>query len=203
MTATDFSEFRRNDESDDLAKRMNNLVHDTLAASTPKLVPAFGLHLPYVGPEDVDVALRHAVTSSKGEYHIDDYESYLEMAAMSLLEKQSSIRCMRQTALDRAGNFSKLEADLEVFTKMIKLGDQVDLVCMEHVAKPDTRSDFGAGTRWVKPFLHSNFNGWCQFKMEWIGVNGTFDATVLDLYEACRANEVAYESLTARVDLAS
>lgn len=196
MTGTDFSEFRRGDESDDLVKKLNNLVQDALEASKPKAVPAFGSHLPYIRPDDVDAALRHAVNESTGNYHIDDYEVFLEKFAMGLLRKQSVVRCLRQSELTRQNKPSELADDLETFDKLIKLGDTIDFNVLEHVANPDVRTTVGAGTRWAKPYLHGNFNGWTQYKLEWVGINGTRDATVLDLYEACRANEIEVDRLT-------
>jgi hypothetical protein len=196
MTGTDFSEFRIHDESDDLVKRLNQLVHGALEASKPKTVPPTGIHMPYIHPQDVDEALRHAVEQSTGAFHIDDFEVFLEQSALSFLQKQSVVRCFRQTEFNRQHKMTVLEDDLETFDKMIKLGDAFELTVMEHVAKPDARVTIGMGTRWTKPWLHANYNGWNQFKLEWVGINGTLDATVLDLYEALRANEIEVDRLT-------
>jgi hypothetical protein len=196
MTGTDYSEFRRDDDSDDLVQRLNNLVQDALEASKPKAVPATGVHLPFIRPDDVDAALRHAVKESTGAFHIDDFEIFLEKAALGYLRQQSAVRCFRQSETTRLKKRSALIDDLDTFHKMMKLGDSVDLSVLEHVANPDRRITVAAATRWANPWLHGNFNGWNQFKLEWIGVNGVRDATVLDLYEAVRANEIEVDRLT-------
>ena len=201
VTATNFSDFDMGDKTDDIVYRLACTVHEAIDKSEARSTPDSGIHVPYVFSEDIDEGMKYTLDDMARDdrllYSID-LEKHIEVSTINIMKKVSAARCYKLRAIDvKTNKPTSIGTELSLFDQIIRKGTRTDLTALEHIGTPDTRLSIGAGTRWHKPFLHSNFTGWCQYSQEWVGVDPSAPTTIHDVFEALQANENEVERLRA------
>jgi hypothetical protein len=141
VSATDWKNFfhlRLHPAAQPEMRMLAAAIAEAMALSSPRLLTSDGgWHLPYV------------------------LESELRTQPLTILPRLSAARCARVSYLTHEGKQPEIEADLELFGRLVS-GDVVHASPLEHQAFPDT---YLCGTnKWASPELHGNLTGFCQFR---------------------------------------
>lgn len=127
--------------------------------SRPLLLAPGEWHLPYIRPDDSQVA--HDFLK-KGRITRDEPS---KKEIQELLLKVSAARCARVSYLLHSGRETSVDEDLILYAKLLGSAP-LHASPAEHQATPDTKSysveyDDDA---WDNEFLHGNFTGWIQYR---------------------------------------
>lgn len=165
VTATDWANFlwlRDHKDAEPHLQDLARLVKQAIDGAEIRTLEPGQWHRPYITDDDVDYG--RDVCETKEEFDV-------------LMNKISAARCARISYKPFDGDAS-YERELERYDSLVK-SDRVHASPLEHQATPDTLSHcklykvddrglrteiLGQGTNWSMPHLHSNLDGWIQYR---------------------------------------
>lgn len=115
-------------------------------------------HLPYINLIDWEEATAFCQVGRTTR----DMPSHEEV--VEVLKKMSAARCARVSYLTHEGRKPTIEADLELFDRLVG-ARPLHASPTEHQATPDVKVQSRIAEHvWDSPELHGNFNGWVQHR---------------------------------------
>lgn len=164
LTATDFKNWFALRNHPDAQPEIQNLAQVMLKAykdSEPVLLEPGEWHLPYILEEDWDAA-----QYKLQEGHVTrDTPSYKEL--LEIVRKISVARCARVSYKAFDGKVAPIEKDLELYHQLL-VSEPLHASPAEHQATPDVSEVVYITDQyedlWRRPYLHGNFQGWCQYR---------------------------------------
>ena len=154
-TATNYANFyhlRSHPDAQPEIRELSDMMRSVQEISTPTLLRPGEWHLPYIRPEDYAAAAEMFPSNAH--------------QIVELLKKVSVARCARVSYLTHEGKVASLEAELELYDRLVG-SEPLHASPAEHQATPDytiqANSPIGE-FEWNQQELHGNFEGWIQFR---------------------------------------
>lgn len=174
VTATEWENFyrlRRHRDAQPEIHALADEMYAAQAASTPNELKFGEWHLPYVADDDLDAAIKLAITELKDkrfDMELDD----VERLTTSIACRISTARCARVSYLTHDGQQPSVEKDNDLFTRLM-VSQPMHSSPAEHQATPDRVVKYGmvSALGWENPQFHGNFVGWQQHRKFFFGEN--------------------------------
>jgi hypothetical protein len=162
-----FFTLRDHSAADPTMFALANAVIDARSSSSPLVREHSDWHLPYTTDEDIESALKYAlsVAESMNIRDVDDLDRYI----IDIMCRISTARCARVSYLTHDKKRPTVEEDLGLFSDLMQ-EKPLHASPAEHQAQPDRIRQTGSHSRgWENPHLHGNFLGWNQYRKQFVG----------------------------------
>lgn len=175
VTATEYANFfhlRSHKDAQPEIKELSEKMEEALAQSEPYLRGHGEWHLPYTTDDDIEEAIKRAITDSEklGMATLD----FVDSRSTTLMCAISAARCARVSYLTHDLRRPSIDEDLKLYDRLMK-STPMHASPTEHQATPDRMVYYGSVSvkGWENPHYHGNFIGWQQFRKQHLGENVT------------------------------
>lgn len=151
---TNFDGLRRHEDAQPEIKHLAEIWAYAREQSTPIMRAEGDWHLPYIQPEDHELAFKYLKKGRilRSEPSAEDVHF--------LLAAVSAARCARVSYLTHDGNKPTIEQDVDLYNRLAG-AQPIHASPLEHQAIADGRGQHGG---WLHSEQHGNFTGWRQFR---------------------------------------
>jgi thymidylate synthase ThyX len=166
VSATEFANFfglRLDRAAQPEIRVLAEAMWQVMNESTPQLAQQGNWHLPFVGPEDIDWAVKNRPILEELVPLLDQADRIMEVMKQVSVARNARISYLSY----ETGRRSTVAEDVALYDRLLA---SKHLSPFEHVATPDTQINsqckcgYIQGLEWEHPDEHGNFTGWRQLR---------------------------------------